>query len=277
MGGSDSRVCPSPEVLGAFIEGTADPVTRRTVQRHVTDCPECVFIVGDTSRYLSAIEEEEAAEAEEDAPRPRRWRRALAAAAVAVVCLLGAWYATARRDPLQRVREVAAAVPTRRVEARLDGFPHRRYSAVRSDAAPLDPALRIEAERVVRLDRHDADGWHARGVSALLLGRTAESIAMLQKAADLDPRNVRYWSDLAAAHLAVNDDRGDAHVRAALTATGRAIALDPTLPAAQFNHALALSRLGDRARASDAWSSYLALDRASAWSTEATARRDSLF
>lgn len=271
MVGSDTRICPAPEVLGAFIEGTADPVTRRAVQRHIADCLECVFVVGETSRYLSVEDEEEPAEAEEDAPKKRRWWPALAAAAVAVVCLLAAWYAASRRDPLERLRHVAATLPTRGIEGRLDGFAHGRYNDIRAAAAPADPTLRIEAERVVRLHRDDARGLHARGVAALLLGRTDESVIMLRKAAELDPDNPTYWSDLAAAELAAEEGPSPA----ALAAAQRATSLDPTSVSALFNEAVALQRLRS-ARASEAWARYLAVERHSGWSTEATERRKSL-
>jgi tetratricopeptide (TPR) repeat protein len=271
MVGADSNLCPSPDVLGAFIEGTADLATRRAVQRHLVNCPECVFVVGETNSYLSAADDEEPAEVEEEAPAKQWWWSALAAAAVAMVCLLAAWYAASRRDPLERLRHVVASLSARAVEGRLDGFAHRRYDVSRSAGSSADPTFRIEAERVARLNRDDARGLHARGVAALLLGRANEAITMLRKATELDPANATYWNDLSAAQLAA--DEGPS--RAALTAARRATSLDPTNAAARFNEALALDRLGDEG-AHEAWTRYLAVDGTSPWSTEATERRNSL-
>ena len=272
--GYGNHVCPSPEVLGAYIEGAADPVTRRNVQRHLSSCPECVFVVGETSLYLAVDEKDETVEIEEDASRFRDWWPTFTAATVAVVCLLIAWYSLSQRDPLNRLRKLAGTMPARLIESRLDGFPWRTYNAARSGDALKSSTLRVEAERVTRLARRDARTWHARGVAALLLGRPNDAIAMLQKSVQLDPGNAPYWSDLAAAHLTTGDETSGDHVDAAVAAARRAISVDPQLPSALFNEALGLERRGDRAGARRAWDRYLRRDPNSEWAREATVRRN---
>jgi tetratricopeptide (TPR) repeat protein len=271
MAGADPHTCPPPEVLGAYIEGKVDAPTRIAVQRHVVDCPECVFVIAEASRYL-ASDDADAEEETEDAKQTWPWSAGIAAA-VGLVCVLTAWFIAVARDPLHDLRRAAAAVPTRPIEGRLDGFSYSPYRSPRSNAVREDAVLRIRAERIVRLAGSDARTWHARAVAALVLGKNAAAVAMLERAALLAPHEARYRSDLAAALIAAAPNGDVAKLRAAVRAAERATALEPSLAAAHFNRAVALQHLDAYDTAAQAYDRYLALDPNSPWSAEVRERR----
>lgn len=271
MTGPDPNPCPSPEILGAFVEGKLDSVTRNRVKGHVASCPQCVFVMGETNLYLH--HEDEDVDSDTDEPH-RGWRRTAAvAAAVVVVCAIAAWMAGKREDPLDELRRAAAAVPSRPVEGQLSGFDYLPYRAPRSDASQEDGRLRLKAERIARMRTTDSRAWHARGVAALMLRNNAVAIAGLQRAVELSPRESTYWNDLAAAHLASGASGNASELRAALSAAARAAAIDPSLSAAQFNRAIALERLGDFRAAAAAYERCTDLDPASRWTSEVRIRQ----
>jgi tetratricopeptide (TPR) repeat protein len=274
MAESDPAVCPSPDTLGAFVDGRVNAVTRRFVQRHLTLCSECVFVVAGTSRILAA-QEDEGVDAEEERSPNQRGLVALAAAIV-VICGLAAWYVSTRGDPLERLQSEAERASFRAVEGRLAGFAYVQYRAPRSDTPITNSALRIEAERVIRLEERDARIWHARGVAALLLNRHDASVQMLERAARLAPRRAPYWNDLAVARLATAGGANSQRLEEAQLAAELAINIDGSLAAAHFNRALALDRLGSPELAAGAYERCITLDGHSAWAGEARRRREAL-
>lgn len=263
MSGDDAYLCPEPSVLGAFVEGRLDAAARAAVDRHLATCAECVGIVGDATRFLEE-ETDEVSDAEVEPPT-KLPMRAIAAIAAAVVCAvaLTAWFAASRRDPLTHLRSVAARVDTRPIEPRLAGFAYKPPATPRGGPSIEDDALLREAERVAG----SAPAPHARGVALLLVGRTAEALPLLRRAAAQAPNDASCWNDLAAAGL-VAAGRDTTHLRAAIAAADHAIALDPQSAAALFNRALAAERLGDDANAAAFYRLALRLERDSAWSTE---------
>src|SRR5229473_3574221 len=122
---------PSDETLAAFLDGNLEPDTRRRVIEHMTTCEECYSVVASGADGLlrsSSI------------PRKRRpyWSqwRSIGAAAVIIVTL-GIFATLSQRRP--GLRTLAnAAPPTRRVEARLTGFP---YQPLESRTRGSDTAL----------------------------------------------------------------------------------------------------------------------------------------
>jgi Flp pilus assembly protein TadD len=183
--------------------------------------------------------------------------------------LLIVWRASMVGDPMRRLQRAVAQTSTRSVEGRIVAFRHARFHAPRSEASAIDPAVRIEAERVVRLTDDHASTLHARGVASLVLGRDRDAITLLESAARLAPQNASYWSDLSAA-LMTNQSQ------AALAAADRAIAIDPSLPAAHFNRGLALERLGLAGLASEEYRRSSAFDADSEWAAEARRRHESI-
>jgi len=273
MAGTAPHPCPPPEVLGAYIEGNVDTSARKDIQSHLASCPECLFVIKETVDHLA--EDEETAENEEDARRPsRQWSIAAAAALAAVSVLI--WYVEATRDPLTRLRHLAAAAPSRPTEGYVDSLPYRAYSVSRSDSGTDDVALRLEARRLAQIAGTDARSAHARAVALLMLNQASEAASLLERAARLDPGRPNYWSDLAAAHLAVAQAAGDRETLEAIRAADQALALNARFAAAHFNRALALERLGRDGDAIAAYDRFLVLDPSSPWSAEARARRAAL-
>lgn len=116
-----------------------------------------------------------------------------------------------------------------------------------------------------------------RGVVDLLAGDADKAVVWLEAAVRREPQEARHWSDLAAALLDRATRQEGAHdFVAALAASRRAIALDPDLPEAWFNRALALDRLSLRSDAAAAWGDCLAHDPGPGWREEAKERRQAL-
>jgi tetratricopeptide (TPR) repeat protein len=272
MARSLSPACPPPEILGAFVEGKLDVPTRTAVKAHIASCSQCVFVVGETNRYLQ-IDESDAAVEVDEPRREQRWHSAVAAA-IAVVCAVAiVRVAEKRRDPLGELRRAAATAASRPVEGQLAQFAYSPYRSPRSDVSQRNLVLRLKAERLVEIRAHDARAWHARGIATLFMGNHQGAIAMLGKAIVLSPREADYWSDLAAAHLAAGANGDISEVRNALSAAARATALDPTLAAAEFNRAIALELLDDPTAAAAAYDRCLQLDPTSSWTGEVRMRR----
>jgi tetratricopeptide (TPR) repeat protein len=239
------RGCPDSSILAAFIEGTLDAQTRREVERHVAECPECPGVIAETARFLSSEMDE--AEGDPDPPPRREWRW-LAAAAVAALCTVALWQASVRRDPLWKLKQIMAESPARPVEGWLTDFDYAPFPEPRSDRKPADNlALRAEAERLNENNAQTASSLHARGVALLLTGDAKFAVSLLEKACRLAPESASNWNDLATAYIAART--GDRAVAAA----DRAIALSPRMAAAHFNRAIALESLGKRDQALSAY------------------------
>jgi tetratricopeptide (TPR) repeat protein len=277
MGAGEAFRCPEPAALAAFVEGKLDHREASAVAEHLGDCPECVSVAGETTRFLRE-EREEQADPQPELPHRRHDQFAAAVAAVLMIACCGAmwWFATSRRDPLQRIRQAAATSPTRSVEPRLANFAYTRFSSPRSSPkSENDPGDRLtaEAEEVVNSSGSDARALHARGVASLLLHDDANAVRYLQSAARIAPSEAAYWNDLAAAEIARDAGRGDAQtLRAAIVAADRAVALAPRSADAFFNRALASERLGMRPQAMQAYSRALQLEPQSAWAAETRTR-----
>jgi CHAT domain-containing protein len=281
---NDVSECPDLESLAALIEGRLEQLQAQSLRAHLAGCQDCFHVVSESLHVLS---HEKALPA--PVPRPVWW--ALAAAAVAVV-VAGAWWFTPRDLTTQLARAVGERRP---VEARLiGGFLY----------APPETALRGEPSgssvhddwRVLRVvsqidaraggDAPSAASLQASGVAALVLGRHDRAVASLEAADRHEPGNPRVLSDLSAAYLARADSTGSAEDRVrAADAAQHAIALDPRLPEARFNLAIALEKQAldtpgvekpDAERAIRAWNDYLALDASSPWASEARRRLEHL-
>lgn len=103
-------------------------------------------------------------------------------------------------------------------------------------------------------------------------GRPADAVGWLRQAQARKPQDSRLLNDLAAALLALSDQLGEPWpVLEAVDAARRSLQSSVS-HAALFNHALALERLGLRARSSIAWRRYLSFDSTSPWAAEASQR-----
>jgi len=277
MGGRDDYRCPESATLAAFVEGKLDAGGRAVVALHLADCPECVSVACEASRFLrEAADEQSDSEADLPHRRVHPFAASVAAALAVACCAAAMWWFVTSRDPLRRLRQAAAMSPTRSVEPRLANFPYARFLSPRAGAAhekdPGDP-LTAEAEEVADLPAQDAGAWHARGVAALLLHHDANAVRCLETAARLAPDEAEYWNDLAAAEIARDGGRGDVRaLQAAIAAADRAVAGDPALASAPFNRALASERLGLRQQAVEAYARALRADHRSDWAAETRTR-----
>jgi CHAT domain-containing protein len=110
----------------------------------------------------------------------------------------------------------------------------------------------------------------ALAMARLDLGEIDDAIHALESAASHDPANAEMTSDLAAAYLQrIGPRELDADLVKAANLGARAVRLDGQLPAARFNLALALDRIGWRERAVEAWQDYAAGDARSPWGQKA--------
>jgi CHAT domain-containing protein len=271
--------CPDLESLAALIEGRLEQRQARSLRAHVAGCQDCFHVVSESLHFLSQEEPRRAR-----VSRPAWW--ALAAAAV-VVAVAGAWWFNARDLNTQLARAVGERRP---VEARLTGFlyappesalrgePSSR--SIRDDWRVLQVISKIDAR--AGGDAPSAASLQAGGLAALVLGRYDDAVASLEAAVRRQPENPRVLSDLSAAYLSRADATASAEDRVrAADAAQHAVALDPRLPEARFNLAIALEKQAldtpgvekpDAERAIRAWNDYLALDASSPWASEARRR-----
>ena len=194
-----------------------------------------------------------------------------------------------RRDGLELRRLAAAVGPHRVTRARLTGgFAYAPCDTVApNDSLVVGLVCRNASPRqwpqyrqlsklagtmrgAIASGEIDASRRHAAGSWDVVWGSLDEAIDELRAAARVEPTNARIQSDLAAALLArAGRNQDPQSILDAYTSADRAVALDPRLPEARFNRALALEWLQLRRDAMAAWSSYLALDGGSPWADEA--------
>lgn len=269
--------CPAPEVVMLFVEGKLPGALHQAVAEHVTTCSECVFVIGETRRFLQ--EQDDAAPEEELPPvtgkaLPRWWLAVAAALAVAAGAAM--WRQAVLRQPMRRMIAAAGFASTRPVEGRLSGFgyaPFREPRAATNGAEPAGGAeLRTTARAVAEGEalRRGAVHLHARGVAVLLSGDARTAAALLHAAAASDPSNPEYWSDLAAARIAIAGKEGDdAQLSAAVSDADRALHLDGDFVPALFNRGVARHNLGQREAAIADLRRAALLEPRSAWAREA--------
>ena len=219
------------------------------------------------------------------APVHRALSRVLPPVLVVVVAAGGwqLWRATPRPsspaddEPFAALLAAVAATGARPVDGRLGSMDHAPPPArLRGPGGDdIAPAVRIAAARLEQ-------AWRAQpvprasarlGVAALALRDWDRAIELLREAADAEPRNAQFQSDLSAAYLA----RGAAMDAVedwanGLAAAARAIAVVADDPAAHFNRALALDGLRLPLSALDAWQEYARYERPGPWLDEAAGR-----
>jgi hypothetical protein len=260
---------PEAENLGRFVEGTLDDPERAAVVQHIADCDECRILVVDAAEFIEPAR-----------VASSHWWLGIAAAVV-LVALLGGVSFNHFRDPLATVEKTYSQLPSRPLAARLSGFRYVRQVVNRGtpgaeeDVDPAAMILKSQAGELTHLSGSDSRTLHARGIGFLLSeDDPKESIAPLQAAAESDPNNATYQSDLAAA--LITTARGNAPMlERALAVCGRALRIDPHSPDVLFNRAVALQQLG-RPDAVAAYQRYLKVDSTSPWADEARGEVDLL-
>jgi tetratricopeptide (TPR) repeat protein len=276
---ADPHFCPTPETLVLFLEGRLTDTARETVAEHAKTCSECIFVLGETHRFL---QEQEDVATEDEPPSVFRKRSWWPAAATILIAVAGAsTWTWLQRDPIRRLVIVTRSAPVRQLEGRLDDFRYARFEAPRTssfEAKDTFAVIRAVAASIADdPDLKDAAGFHARGVAELLRGNQRSAVALLIRAVQSMPSKAGYWADLAAARIsAARGEHSDAQLLAAVADADRALALDPRHAPAFFNRAVALQNLGRSNEAIADFRRAAALERRSPWSKEALRRAEDL-
>jgi tetratricopeptide (TPR) repeat protein len=288
----DDRRHPDAERLAEYADGLLAADARAEVERHLIECADCRAVVADTMDLLLAGN---SGQLERTSParvipfRSRRWVTGVvaalaAAAAIALVVRVErpAWlFGRGDRPELQELIAAVAEEPTRPVEGRLSGG--FRYGPPPSPArAPgereVPPDVRIAVAGIEKraLDGNLPGGRVSLGVAYLTADDVDAAIRVLEDAVRERPQSVASQNDLSVAYLARWTRRRQSDdLDRSLAAAQHALAIDPALPEAQFNRALALERMGRSESATAAWRAYVAADARSPWAEEARRHLDS--
>jgi CHAT domain-containing protein len=271
---------PSDETLAAFIDGRADPETRKRVIEHMVGCNDCY------ATFEAASEMRERSEKQRVVAFPKRRLAVIGFAAAAVVVILLAPAIRDRLRPRSGLATLAAAAPAHRnIEGRLTGFPYRPMAPVMrgTDAENHEnlKLLSVAAQIQEEADKNPTpENLHQLGVAYLLLGNSTKAVSTLEEslkrgtgedipAAIQKSTDASLLTDLSAGYLA----RGAVTQRtedllAAVESAERAYALSRS-PEAAFNRAMAIEELHGIAQARSAWEDFLRIDRSSGWTDEA--------
>lgn len=185
------------------------------------------------------------------------------------ICFL--W--TTHRDEPLRAQLVSAFKSNRPSEGRFSGG--FQYAPFQLHSQPQVKSLkRIYRQFERELKRAPAPDVQAGfAVLNLAFGKTAEALKLFNQLARTQPDCAEALSDLSAFWLAqANLSQDSFDLVRALDAADRAVHINPDLPEAWFNLAVAQERLFLFRAASRAWARYLSLDEASPWAWEARAR-----
>jgi len=217
---------------------------------------------------------------------------ALLACAVVAACIPGVTGCASQREPPTVPQLARILHHARIVEPMLSGglafSPCQSLATsgrllVRTECSPLPRRGSSEAKDLARFTASVTAWAHrspsaatlqAGGLAFLVQGQSAKlldhAVELLSRAAALAPRDATIASDLAAAYL-VRAEREDSprDLVIALARSHDALSLDPALPAARFNLALARGKLHLGIGAAAALQAYLQLDAHSGWAHEA--------
>ncbi|HEY0140634.1 MAG TPA: tetratricopeptide repeat protein [Thermoanaerobaculia bacterium] len=264
---------PDSESIAAFAEGKLRRAEVGGMTRHLAHCAACRLA-------LEAANDAYGAEhARSRTVGINRWWIAAAAAAAVIAIFLVSILPLREDDPSARL---ASLLPNDRrlVEPRLSlerpYAPYRgpnRAGSAGNDSRAME-RIGVAGQLAGKADRDpSAEAQQAAGVAMLLIDEPESAARRLRDAAAKASGDAGTWSDLAAAEyaFALRNDRPDRYPEA-LAAADRALRIDPNHPAALFNRALIVERLGVHDQARTAWQRYLAVDGSSPWAIEARAR-----
>jgi tetratricopeptide (TPR) repeat protein len=247
---------PEAEDLGRFVEGTLVDPERAAIVQHIADCDDCRMSVVDAAEFIEPAKTESY----------NNWWMGIAASVI-LVAAIGTFVVWQRRDPSAELADAYSQLEFRPLEGRLRGFPYVRWKGVmRGPSDEADPEIMKLGEPVADvLEKRgdDATTLHAHGLAHLIVGERAAALVDLAAATRKTPNDAAYWSDLAAAEIANGDDQR------ALASADHALQLQPDLPDALFNRAIALKMTGDSRHAIEAYRRYVIVDPRSNWSVDA--------
>lgn len=268
MSTHDERgACPAEAKLHRFVEGMLEAEAAKDVAEHLEECRDCRFVVRESMAILD--QSDDAGLGARVLVSRRRWPAAVAAAAVLAVAVR--FFISSDQD--RRFDHALARTPVRLTEGRLSGIPYEPYAPRRGDVVGREWRLVALADAVLERTPRRAVEWHRCGVARLVKGDAPQAVMSIEKAAELAPEVATYWSDLAAARIAVGMATNDTEMLSTATSDAlRARRLDPILAEARFNIAVSLERRGMLNEARTAYSEYLSVDGRSSWATEARIR-----
>jgi CHAT domain-containing protein/tetratricopeptide (TPR) repeat protein len=279
-------------LLAAYLDQRLSPEQRAAVEAQLASDPESYELLVEAMKAQEGM----ADEAERVVPRPlpfspkpvhkNRWRVVVSLVAAAATIA----FAVRILPELMLERSstltgdlVAAVGDERLIEARLTGGfqfgPLRPITRGPGSLSEQNLALLAASGALQRAAQEHPvpENLHAWGVAQVLLGDHDEAVRNLMDATRERPSEGSWFSDLSAAYLARARvlERAEDWPRA-LEAAERALQVNPNLPEALFNRALALESLQLDRQAEEAWRTYLEKDPDSQWATEAESHLSAL-
>ncbi|HEV7922222.1 MAG TPA: zf-HC2 domain-containing protein [Thermoanaerobaculia bacterium] len=282
---TERPLCPDPEALGIFAEGSASQEETVRIREHLATCNDCLDEVGEVTRFATETPANVVPMPRGGSGRRGGW---LAAAAALVVVAGGAGvWRMVTADPADALRRSLPA-DNRIVEPRLYGFAHRKFERLRGAEKPDHISLSAAGTAILARAEHSdsVKMKHAEGLAKLLLwqepygGDIPGAVTELTALTEREPRNAYLWNDLAAARLTRAEwirekDPQQAMYRDALAAAEEALKLKPELREALFNRALALEGI-DPVKAKAAWEQYIQTEADPGWKEDAQQHLDHL-
>jgi tetratricopeptide (TPR) repeat protein len=207
----------------------------------------------------------------------------LPAAAIVVLAILAIsffWWNYSDSNVRQKalVSLNKAYVSERPVESRISGFDYAPFDKTRApdDETKINRLDRNRAERMMLDEVSENPTPENQHLLALIYFAKKEfdqALQLLEEARKKSPQDATILSDLGVVYLeksrvASKDEEKLAGVADALQNFERALAINPNLPSARFNKAVA-TEIYLPNRAKEAWKEYLDLDQTSEWATEA--------
>ena len=174
----------------------------------------------------------------------------------------------------------------RPLESRITSFGYAPFGQTRGETdTKIDTRERNRAEITAQeaaANDPNAANLHMLARIYLTKRKFDEALTEIENALRLAPQNAEINSDAGVIYLekskAAPDESGEKLELAAkaLDYFDRALRINPDLPAARFNKAIALEALGSFTEAGKAWRNYLNSDADSDWATEARQRLKAL-
>jgi tetratricopeptide (TPR) repeat protein len=275
-----------PELLAAYIDQRLPSEERAAVEAQLANDPDSYALLVETMKAHDALDPVTVRVTKTD----RRWRTtaatlaAIAAALVLAVWIQPEWFRRFidRPDPLI-ARLVDAVGPERYLDARLSGGfnygPLRSVNRSAGDPSQQNLAVLAAAGELQQRAQRDpsVENRHAWAIAQVLLLRSDEAINILEAIRDEGRASAEALADLSAAYASRARATGqrDDWPRS-LESAEAALRLNPKLPEAYFNKAVALEELGQLRQALETWDALIALEPNDAWRGDVQSRRDAL-
>jgi len=197
-----------------------------------------------------------------------RWCFARAFAGIGLIALTGC-----RVSDSDRIQGAARRLQYRPLEARIYGSTYAPWS--KENAGPGTSMTDQNVREFAWLSRSkEPEELQAR--AALSAGNVRYARRLLEKVTSRSGASAAAWSDYSAALHSVAAADDVFTLATSLGAADHALDLDPTLPEALFNRAVALDAMSLRGSAVAAYRKYLQVDGTTSWRPEVQSRLENL-